>query len=69
MKTNFKYSKYKLWYIAAFVRGMAIDEALRQLQFINKKGAALVADTIREARELAINEHNVEFGSNLWVGK
>lgn len=56
-----------MWYIAAFVRGMSIDEAIRQLSFIQKKGAAAVKETLIEAQELAVKNHNVEFKSNLWI--
>lgn len=57
-----------MWYIANLVRGMSVDEAIKQLKFILKKGAKDVRETIEEARDLAIKEHNVEFGSNLWIG-
>lgn len=69
MKTNIKYSPKKMWYIACLVRGMSVDEAIRQLDHVIKKGAAAVKDTILEAQELAVKEHNVEFKSNLWVGE
>ncbi|CAK1551746.1 unnamed protein product [Leptosia nina] len=68
-KTNIKYSPEKLWYIACFVRGMTVDEAIKQLSFVNKKGAGFVKDTILEAQELAVSQHNVEFRSNLWVAE
>ncbi|KAK6630378.1 54S ribosomal protein L22, mitochondrial [Polyplax serrata] len=58
-----------MWYLACFVRGMTVDEALKQLQFVNKKGALFVRDTILEAQKLAVNEHNVEFKSNLWISE
>lgn len=58
-----------MWYIACLVRGMSVDEALRQLEFVNRKGAVVARETILEAQELAVREHNVEFKSNLWVGK
>lgn len=67
-KCNLKYSPEKLWYIAVFVRGMTADEAVKQLSFINKKGAAFVKEAILEAQELAVKNHNVEFRSNLWIG-
>ena len=51
------------------VRGMAVDEAVKQLGFVLKKGAVSVRDTILEAQQLAVDKHNVEFKSNLWVGK
>lgn len=57
-----------MWYIASFVRGMSADEAIRQLQFVPKKGARFVQQGIREAQELAIKNHNIEYKSNLWVG-
>lgn len=58
-----------MWYIATFIRGMSVDEALRQLNFVLKKGAKDVKETILEAQELAVSRHNVEFRSNLWIGK
>lgn len=58
-----------MWYIACLVRGMSVDEAIRQLKFVPLKGAKDVRETIEEAKELAVKEHNVEFGSNLWVGE
>lgn len=58
-----------MWYVAVFIRGMTIDEALRQLSFCRKKGASYVRDTILEAQEMAIARHNVEFKTNLWIGK
>lgn len=58
-----------MWYVASLVRGMSVDEAIKQLKFVLKKGSKDVRETIEEARELAVKEHNVEFASNLWVGK
>lgn len=58
-----------MWYVASFIRGMSVDEAVRQLNFCVKKGATFVRDTILEAQEIAVKRHNVEFKSNLWVGE
>lgn len=58
-----------MWYVANFIRGMTIDEAIRQLNFCKKKGASFVRDTLLEAQQMAIREHNVEFKTNLWVGQ
>lgn len=69
MKANIKYSPWKMWYIASFVRGMSADEALKQLKFMLKRGARDVAETIEEAKRLAIAEQNVEYGTNLWVAE
>lgn len=46
-----------------------MDEAIKQLSFVNKKGAGFVKEAILEAQDLAVKEHNVEFKSNLWIGK
>lgn len=58
-----------MWYIACFVRGMSVEEALKQLQCLKSKGSLIAKEAIENAVDLAINEHNVEFKSNLWVGK
>lgn len=58
-----------MWYIATMVRGMTVDEAIKQLSFVLKKGAVAVKETILEAQQMAVEQHNVEFKSNLWVGK
>lgn len=58
-----------MYYVACLVRGLTVDEALRQLSVCPKKGATFVRDTILEAQEMAVRDHNVEYRSNLWVGK
>lgn len=69
MRTNIKYSPWKMWYIACMVRGMTVDEAVKQLSFVLKKGAVAVKETILEAQQMAVEKHNVEFKSNLWVAE
>ncbi|EDV92453.1 39S ribosomal protein L22, mitochondrial [Drosophila grimshawi] len=69
MRSNIKYSPDKMWYIAAFVRGMSVDEALKQLNFVLKKGATDVKETILEAQQMAVERHNVEYKSNLWIAE
>lgn len=69
MRTNIKYSPFKMWYVASMIRGMTIDEALKQLSFVNKKGAVHVKETLLEAQKLAVETHNVEYKSNLWVAE
>ena len=51
------------------IRGMRIDDAIYQLRFIRKNQSQAIADLLEEAKEDAVKIHNVEFGSNLWVGK
>lgn len=57
-----------MWFIACLVRGLSVDEAIRQLRFVSKKGAPFIIRAIEEAQEMAVKEHNVEFKTNLWVG-
>ncbi|GIY89892.1 39S ribosomal protein L22, mitochondrial [Caerostris darwini] len=68
-RENIKYSPKTMWYIACLVRGMSVDEAIKQLSFIPKKGAVIAKEVIEEAQELAVKEHNVEYKSNLWVAQ
>ncbi|XP_060872535.1 large ribosomal subunit protein uL22m [Metopolophium dirhodum] len=68
-KLNIKYSPKKMWYVASFVRGMSVDEALKQLPLVGRKGATIVKDAILEAQQLAIEKHNVEFKTNLWIAE
>lgn len=58
-----------MWYIASFVRGMSVDEAVKQLSFLKKKGAVIAKEVILEAQNIAVEEHDIEFKSNLWVGQ
>ena len=48
---------------------MQIDEAINQLRYIPKKGAAIVAEVLEEAREIALKEHNFEFRSKIWIAE
>lgn len=68
-RLNIKYSPLKMWYIASMIRGMSVDEAIKQMKFLQKKGAKDVLEVLLEAKELAAKEHNVEFPSNMWVGE
>lgn len=67
-RLNIRYSPWKMWYIACMIRGMSVDEAIRQLKFLQKKGAKDAREVLIEAKEIAMKEHNVEFPSNMWIG-
>lgn len=58
-----------MWYVACLIRGMPVDEAIKQLKFVLKKGAKDVREVLEEAKVMAAKENNVEFPSNMWVGK
>ncbi|XP_033115593.1 39S ribosomal protein L22, mitochondrial-like [Anneissia japonica] len=68
-RRQIKYSKDKMWYIATFIKGMMIDEALMQLDHINMKGAKIAKEVLLEAQDMAVKEHNVEFRSNLHIAE
>ena len=59
----------KYLFTAAFIRGMSVDEALKQLKFVNKKGARVIEEVIEEARDMAIKEHHFEYPTNMWVAE
>ncbi|KAJ8297765.1 hypothetical protein KUTeg_024296 [Tegillarca granosa] len=67
VKLHQKYSPDKLWYTAKMIRGMSIDEALKQLSFDKHKGAKIIKEALLEAQEMAVRDFNVEFKSNLWI--
>lgn len=48
---------------------MDVDEALRQLAYVKMKGASYVAEVLEEARQVAIQEHNFEFRSKMWIAE
>nr|XP_056719463.1 39S ribosomal protein L22, mitochondrial [Euleptes europaea] len=68
-RRHIKYSMDKMWYLAKLIRGMGIDEALAQLEFIDKKGAKVIKEVLLEAQEMAVRKHNVEFKSNLYIAR
>jgi hypothetical protein len=44
MRLHIKYSHKKLWYPAFLVRGLSIDEAIKQLSFNRLKGASIIKE-------------------------
>uniref|UniRef100_A0A0K2TAG7 Large ribosomal subunit protein uL22m n=1 Tax=Lepeophtheirus salmonis TaxID=72036 RepID=A0A0K2TAG7_LEPSM len=69
MRSMIKHSPKRMWYYASFVRGLTVDEALKQLSFIDRKGAHIIREVIEEAVELAVAEHDVEYRTNLWIAE
>ncbi len=48
---------------------MSIDEAIKQLTYINMKGASVVKEVLKEAQEIAVAEHNFEYKSKMWIAE
>lgn len=67
-RDNVKYSPKKMWYICSFIRGLTVDEAIKQLTFITSKGAHIAREILIEAQEEAI-KNGFEFKSNMFVGE
>lgn len=68
-RDNIKYSPKKMWYIACLTRGLSVDEAIKQCAFVPKKGAHIMREVLNEAREIALNQHNFEYKSDMYVGE
>ncbi|XP_041464514.1 39S ribosomal protein L22, mitochondrial-like isoform X2 [Lytechinus variegatus] len=67
-RKDIKHSYRKMWYITTFIKGMMIDDAIVQLEHVNKKAAKIAREALLEAQEEAVKNHNVEFKSNLHIG-
>lgn len=66
-RANVKYSPKKMWYVVKFIRGMSVDEAIKQLKFMANKGGQIVAQILEDAQQRAVAEHNFEFKQNMWI--
>ena len=66
-RDNIKSSPKKMWYVCKFVRGMNVDEAIKQCSFMPYKSAQITAEVLREAQEKALKEENFELKSNMWI--
>ncbi|XP_003737914.1 39S ribosomal protein L22, mitochondrial [Galendromus occidentalis] len=51
------------------IRGLSIDDAIAQMDFDVHKAAKEVKKALEEARRIAVSEHNIEYGSNMWVAE
>lgn len=50
------------------IRGLTVDEAVKQLSFVNKKGALIAKEILLEAQNIALREHNFEYRANMHIG-
>lgn len=69
MRAQIRYSPDKMWYVAQMIRGLSIDEAIKQLSFNPKKGARFVKEVLIEAQEKAVKEQHFEFKTHMWVAE
>ncbi|XP_074649929.1 large ribosomal subunit protein uL22m-like [Tubulanus polymorphus] len=68
-RANIKSSYKKMWYLAQMIRGMSVDEAIKQLKFHKRQVSTQLVEVIEEAIDMAVKDHNVEFRSNLWISE
>ncbi|XP_020910056.1 39S ribosomal protein L22, mitochondrial [Exaiptasia diaphana] len=59
----------KLNLVARQIRGLEINEALKQMEFSPKKAAITVKEVLEETQKLAASKHGIEDKSNLWVAE
>ncbi|CAN8009283.1 unnamed protein product [Ixodes pacificus] len=64
-RNQIRYSPKKMLALTQFIRGMSIDEAIKQLLFVQKRGAKIIIEVLKEAQEMAVKHHNVE----LWPSR
>lgn len=62
-----RYSPKKMWYMTKLIRNMNVDDAINYMNFVHMKGAKIIREILIEAQEIATNDHNVEYKSNLHV--
>lgn len=58
-----------MWYICSLIRGLTVDEAIKQLSFLPKKGSFIAKEVIEEAQTAAMETGCFEFKSNMWIGQ
>ncbi|XP_067947969.1 large ribosomal subunit protein uL22m-like [Watersipora subatra] len=68
-RCHIRYQQQKMLYLCRMVRGMSVDEAKKQLPFKQREGAQILKEIIEEAQDLAVEKHNVEYRSNLWIAE
>ncbi len=69
MRPMIRYNLKKLRRLSHIPVGLSVDDAIRQLDFTPKRGAHIIKEVIEEAVQMAVEEHNVEFATNLWVAE
>ncbi len=69
MRAHIKYSPKKMQLIASLIRGMTVEEAKKQLDYVQLKGSLAVKEVLEEAQAMAVKDHGVEFRTNLWVAE
>jgi len=64
-----KGSPTKFNMVAKQVRGLQIDEAIKQMMFSTKRAAGIIKQVIEEARVIAVEKHGIEDKTHLWIAE
>lgn len=62
-------SRKNLWQTGIMLTGLSVEEAAKQLAHRPDQVSRIWEEILSEAVELAVKKHNVEFATNLWIGK
>ena len=66
-RKDIRYTAKKMYQVSRLIINMNIDEAITRLGRIENKAAEVIREVLLEAQELAVDDHNVEFKSNLHI--
>ncbi|XP_068718974.1 large ribosomal subunit protein uL22m-like [Montipora capricornis] len=64
-----KCSPIKMNLVAAQIRGLPVEEAIKQMTFSPKRAASFIKKTILEAQGIAQEKHGIEDKSHLWIAE
>lgn len=62
-------SPIKMNLVAAQIRGLPVQEAIKQMTFSPKRAATFVKKAIAEAQKIAVQKHGIEDKTHLWVAE
>lgn len=68
-REDIMYSRKNLWQTGIMLTGLSVEEAAKQLAHRPDQASRIWEEILSEAVELAVKKHNVEFATNLWIGK
>ncbi|KAJ7385173.1 54S ribosomal protein L22, mitochondrial [Desmophyllum pertusum] len=66
---DIKGSPTKFNMVAKQIRGLPIDEAIKQMTFSPKRAAGFVKQVVEEARVIAQEKHGIEDNTYLWIAQ
>jgi len=68
-KREIRCSPIKMNLVAAQIRGLPVEEAIKQMTFSPKRASSFIKKTILEALGIAQEKHGIEDKSYLWIAE